>query len=915
MTTLTPRPTSSSRPARGFWPMRDLPTLGWLVAAVVATVVHQWVPEPRWLMIHLLVLGAVGHAILVWSRYFADTLLRCAPTPRRVQNLRLATFNGGVVAVVVGMLAEWWWVTLVGGVALAGAVLWHGVVLARQLRGALGSRFAPTVRFYVAAAALHPVGAGMGVWMAGGLTSPLHEQARAAHVALNVFGWIGLTVLGTLVTLWPTILRTRMDEAAGRAARRALPVLLIGLAALVTSALVNLRLGYAAGLVVYLGGVGLLAVPAVRVARAKPPTTFAAWSVAAALGWLVACLVTLVVMVASAPDWVAVDSRTALVTPLLAVGFAGQVLLGALSYLVPVVLGGGPAAVRATNRAVDAGSSFRVVATNAGIVVCALPGVPSLVRVITSLLVVGVMAAFVPILLRAIAVSVRTRRAGDSGGDTAGVNDPAHSPAPPDGARPAGQRTGLAAAGLATVMLCVAAGAALDPAALDQPVASASAGVVATGETTHVEVVARDMRFEPSTIEVPAGNALVITLVNADDADSHDLVLETGAKTDRLAPGESATVEVGVVGQALEGWCSVVGHRQMGMTLDVRVSGTPMAQTPPAEGREPDQHGHGHAAAPATAGEQPDVAAALGSEPDADFEAYDAALPPLPPAGDGPQVHRRTLTVSEQETEVAPEITQRLWTFGGTAPGPVLHGRVGDVFEITLVNDGTIGHSIDFHAGALAPDRPMRTIAPGESLVYRFTAERAGIWMYHCSTMPMSAHIANGMFGAVVIEPSDLAPVDRSYVLVQSELYLGPQGGEVDMEKIRAERPDLVAFNGYADQYAHRPLTARVGERVRLWVLAAGPSRGTSFHVVGGQFDALYLEGAHHLRPGSGSQGGAQVLGLTAAQGGFVELTFPEAGHYPFVNHSMVEAERGARGVVAVTAAGRRAPAREAARR
>ena len=122
--------------------------------------------------------------------------------------------------------------------------------------------------------------------------------------------------------------------------------------------------------------------------------------------------------------------------------------------------------------------------------------------------------------------------------------------------------------------------------------------------------------------------------------------------------------------------------------------------------------------------------------------------------------------------------------------------------------------------------------------------------MYHCSTMPMSAHIANGLFGAVVIEPPHLPRVDRSYVLVQSELYLGEQGGEVDVDKLAVEDPDLVVFNGFANQYDDAPLTARVGERVRVWVLDAGPNRPTSFHVVGGQFDTTYSEGAYLLRRG-----------------------------------------------------------------
>jgi nitrite reductase (NO-forming) len=150
----------------------------------------------------------------------------------------------------------------------------------------------------------------------------------------------------------------------------------------------------------------------------------------------------------------------------------------------------------------------------------------------------------------------------------------------------------------------------------------------------------------------------------------------------------------------------------------------------------------------------------------------------------------------------------------------------------------------------------------------------------------------------VVIEPPDLPPVDRSYVLVQSEHYFGPQGGSADPVKVAREQPDTVVFNGYPNQYDHSPLPAKVGERVRTWVLAAGPSRGTSFHVVGTQFDRVYFEGSYLLDGGSG---GSQSLGLAPAQGGFVEMTFPQPGHYPLVSHSMVDAERGAHGHFEVT--------------
>ncbi len=456
------------------------------------------------------------------------------------------------------------------------------------------------------------------------------------------------------------------------------------------------------------------------------------------------------------------------------------------------------------------------------------------------------------------------------------TSSPNAGPAPDTGAR----RSPLAglAVGLAVVVLAVVAGVLVDRSAQPQPAPQTTA-VAATGATTEVTVTARDMRYDVDTVEVPAGDRLVITFVNDDDM-RHDLVLANGARTPVVSPGDSATLDAGVVGADLLAWCSLPGHRQAGMEFDIVAVG----------GSEPSP-GHDHSAAAPESDTQADVMA----EPGPGFEARDAALPPAPEES----VHRVTLHAQEVDREVAPGVTQQLWTYNGTAPGPTLRGKVGDVFEITLVNDGAMDHSIDFHAGALAPDRPMRSIAPGESLVYRFTATKAGIWMYHCSTMPMLHHIGNGMFGAVVIDPPDLPEVDREYVLIQSELYLGPDGEPGDYAKMQAEQPDAVVFNGYANQYVHEPLTAEAGERVRIWFLDAGPNRPSTFHVVGGQFDTVYQEGAYRLRPSD--SGGAQVLDVGPASGGYVELVFPEAGHYPFVNHAMVDAERGAKGVFEVS--------------
>jgi nitrite reductase (NO-forming) len=868
--------TELRKPRRGFAPLRDLPALAWLLAVVVVALVHREVPAPRWLLFHLLLLGAATHSILVWSQHFADALLHTAPTTRalRHRSVRLAVLNLGVVGVVVGVLSDHWQVTAVGATGVAVAVGWHAVSLVAQLRRSLGARFAATVRYYVAAASLLPIGALLGVLMTRGLGEEAHARVMTAHVELNVLGWIGLTVLGTLITLWPTMLRTRMDEHAARSGQLALPVLFAGLSVAVAGTLVGAPLVAAVGLVGYAAGIAVLARPFVTVAFRKPPVHFPTWSVLAGVSWLAGLTVLLAVSIGTAPDWMSAHERVGSLTPGLAVGFVAQVLLGALSYLVPVNVGKGPAGARAANAAFDKGAATRVVATNAGLLVFMLP-VPSTVRVAGSVVGLVALASFIPLMF----VALRAARAADA--------EP-RAAVPVGAERPAGQRTGQAVAGLGAVLVALAIGVAVDPAAVGRTAtADASAGVAATGETTRVQVEAEDMRFTPAEVDVPAGNRLVIELTNTDDRDVHDLVLESGADSGRLRPGESATIDVGVVGRDLDGWCSVVGHRQMGMVFAVNVTGLEAAQ-------RSGHHHSGHHGAAASTTKSPSSAPKadldLMAAPPAGFTAYDASLP-LPPDA---RVHRRTLTVTEQEREVAPGTTQLLWTFDGTMPGPVLHGRVGDIFEITLVNNGSMGHSIDFHAGERAPDEVMRTIPPGESLVYRFRADRAGIWMYHCSTMPMSAHIANGMFGAVVVEPRGLAPVDRSYVLVQSELYLGAQGQPVDVAKVAAEQPDLVVFNGYANQYDHRPLPARVGERVRVWVLDAGPNRASSFHVVGEQFDRTWSEG-------HASEGGAQVLPLLPAQGGYVELSFDEPGHYPFVSHVMVDAERGAHGVFEVT--------------
>lgn len=857
----------------------------WLVAAAVAVFIHRFIPAGGWLMLHLLLLGAVSTAILVWSQHFADTLLRrTAWGGRAFHAVRLVTHTLGAAAVVAGIVTNIWPIVLVGGILVGLNALVHATSLVVQGRGGLPARFAPLVRFYVFASLFLVVGVTLGVIMARASLSPEeYGQFVVAHLGTNLLGWVGLTVIGTVILLWPTVLHTRVSETTDASARRALPLLVTGVALFAIGCLADVPVLVGVAMLAYLIGFGMIFAEGVRYWRTAPPTTYAAWSIAGAASWLLVCSVALGVVVLVAPDWAAAAAGLDWLIPPFAVGFGAQVLLGALSYLLPVVMGGGPVAARASAAELDRGALFRVLVINFGIVVYLLP-VPSLVKVIVSFVVYAALLTFLVFAIRAVVAANRAKSA---------------PPSPPSPPRPAGagtpqtaepkRRSGSVLAAVTTLLLATTLGIALDPASAGLSTVVGGGTAQSTGNTTTVAVSMKDMRFTPDVIEMPAGDRLVIELTNADDQ-VHDLVLENGTTSSRVAGGDSVTVDAGVIFGGMDGWCSIAGHRLMGMVMTIVVTGGVETEAQPDPGMHHDSNSDARSAAD-------DID--LMADPSPDFEARDAALP----AATSARVHDVTLSAVDVDVEVSPGVTQSLWTFNGTAPGPTLRGKVGDRFNITLVNDGGIGHSIDFHAGSLAPDQPMRTIDPGESLSFSFTADRSGIWLYHCSTMPISVHIANGMFGAVIIDPPGLEEVDREYLVVQSEFYLGPQGEPADAAKVMAKTPDLVVFNGFANQYRHAPLVAQVGEKVRVWVLDAGPNLPSSFHIIGGQFHTVFSEGDYRLKDGgSTGTGGSQVLGLHPAQGGFVELEFPEAGNYPFVTHAMSDAERGASGLFRITA-------------
>jgi len=277
--------------------------------------------------------------------------------------------------------------------------------------------------------------------------------------------------------------------------------------------------------------------------------------------------------------------------------------------------------------------------------------------------------------------------------------------------------------------------------------------------------------------------------------------------------------------------------------------------------------------------------------------AYPAALPRVP-AGDLVKVN---MTLKDMTVEIAPGVKYNTWAFDGHgAPGPIVHVREGQTVEMTLKNGGAIPHSIDFHAARIAPNVAFRDVAPGDSFTFRFKANDPGVYMYHCGTKPVLAHIANGMYGAIVVDPAKPLPkADNEYVLVASEWYLNSDGldepASLSMDKARAMAPDWTTFNGYANQYVTHPLTADPGETTRFYVVAAGPTLDTDFHVVGTIFNRAWVNGDMTT-----FQRGVQTVAVPAGGGAVFDVKIDGEGLYPFVSHAFAHVDLGQVGLLKV---------------
>jgi nitrite reductase (NO-forming) len=274
-----------------------------------------------------------------------------------------------------------------------------------------------------------------------------------------------------------------------------------------------------------------------------------------------------------------------------------------------------------------------------------------------------------------------------------------------------------------------------------------------------------------------------------------------------------------------------------------------------------------------------------------------APIDPAAPrrATGGGRLHRVRMEMRHAKIPIAPGVIYDAWTFGGQVPGPGIRVTQGDTVDFTLVNRAPMPHSLDFHAAEIAPSRVYVNLLPNDSLRYRFVARWAGAFMYHCGTAPVALHIANGMYGAIIVDPAGGRAPAKEFVFVQSEFYtkmLPDSTRMIDWEKLLGLAPDYVVFNGRAAEYANHPIKVRVGERLRMYVVNAGPNRWSAFHVVGAIFDRVYLDGsvAHPLE-------GVQTMSVPVGGGVIFETRLVEPGTYPFVSHAFADATKGAVGM------------------
>lgn len=304
---------------------------------------------------------------------------------------------------------------------------------------------------------------------------------------------------------------------------------------------------------------------------------------------------------------------------------------------------------------------------------------------------------------------------------------------------------------------------------------------------------------------------------------------------------------------------------------------------------------------------------AAAETPSSELPVIDAIVthaPEVPPAidRDYPAKVRVKMETVEKTMKMDDGVEYRYWTFDGDVPGRMIRVREGDTVEVEFSNNpsSTVPHNVDFHAATGQGGGAAATFtAPGRTSTFSFKALQPGLYIYHCAVAPVGMHIANGMYGLILVEPKEGLPkVDKEFYIVQGDFYTkgkkGAQGLQpFDMDKAVAEQPEYVVFNGHVGSIAgDNALKAKAGETVRMYVGNGGPNLVSSFHVIGEIFDKVYVEGGKLINEN------VQSTIVPAGGSAIVEFKVDIPGSYTLVDHSIFRAfNKGALGQLKVEGA------------
>lgn len=373
-------PASTLTPAKTARQRTDTFTSIWMIIAVamalVTLVVKNRMPQPLWTMIHLVTLGVLSNGIFQWSWFFARSLARLSaddPRARRHNTIRILIFNACFLLLFVSMWLGWMVGTMIAATGIAAVAAWHGAEMLSVLRERLASRFVIVVRYYVCSASFFVLAALLASFVSATMFSPsipealvaMRDRLTLAHALSGVAGWVGLTIGGTAITLGPTILRTRMSPDAVSWGIKVLPPWCVSLLIAVCGALLGVMPLVGAGILgaAACGIMGIL-IPYARVLAAKKPQEYSAWSFLIGLGWIALGILFLGITALFVSTPSEIRALTMMWLPIIGAGGFAQLFVGALSYLMPVVIGGGPSVVRIGIAILDWQFALRVALRN-----------------------------------------------------------------------------------------------------------------------------------------------------------------------------------------------------------------------------------------------------------------------------------------------------------------------------------------------------------------------------------------------------------------------------------------------------------------------------------------------------------------------------------------------------------------------